>query len=297
MSQFGSIQDLKNEINDRFKVADPHNQKVSIDILRDQLFNIIDTLENGGYVLRIATRTETGVVKIGAGLSISLDGEVIVDPNLTADYLSAAQIDALCNAKDTALAAGIKGAAPADGDTLEKLNDKISDIQLLLLSNDINLDTVQEIANYIKANKSLIDSVTVNKVNVSDIANNLTTVASGKVLDGRQGKILKDSIDALALSLANYYTEAQTDAKIIEIVEAQTKNYKLAVSNEVTVVTIPDSGANYKIEIWCYDVDPIADNIEASDACLAERINNTSFTLTVPDDATHGTVYYRIHKF
>jgi len=35
------------------------------------------------------------------------------------------------------------------------------------------------------------------KVNVSDIANNLTTTASGKVLDARQGKALKDYIDGL----------------------------------------------------------------------------------------------------
>ena len=34
----------------------------------------------------------------------------------------------------------------------------------------------------------------VNKVNNSDIANNLTTTSSGKVLDARQGKILKDQI-------------------------------------------------------------------------------------------------------
>ena len=36
-----------------------------------------------------------------------------------------------------------------------------------------------------------------NKVNTSDIANNLTTTASGKVLDARQGKALKDYVDGL----------------------------------------------------------------------------------------------------
>lgn len=35
------------------------------------------------------------------------------------------------------------------------------------------------------------------KVNTSDIANNLTTTASGKVLDARQGKALKDYVDGL----------------------------------------------------------------------------------------------------
>ena len=35
------------------------------------------------------------------------------------------------------------------------------------------------------------------KVNTSDIVNNLTTTASGKVLDARQGKALKDYVDGL----------------------------------------------------------------------------------------------------
>ena len=35
------------------------------------------------------------------------------------------------------------------------------------------------------------------KVNTSDIANNLTTTTSGKVLDARQGKALKDYVDGL----------------------------------------------------------------------------------------------------
>ena len=41
------------------------------------------------------------------------------------------------------------------------------------------------------------------KVNASDIANNLTTTASGKVLDARQGKALKDYIDGLVGDIEN----------------------------------------------------------------------------------------------
>ena len=42
-----------------------------------------------------------------------------------------------------------------------------------------------------------------NKVNTSDIANNLTTTASGKVLDARQGKALKDYVDGLVGDIEN----------------------------------------------------------------------------------------------
>lgn len=41
------------------------------------------------------------------------------------------------------------------------------------------------------------------KVNTSNIANNLTTTASGKVLDARQGKALKDYVDKLVGDIEN----------------------------------------------------------------------------------------------
>lgn len=41
------------------------------------------------------------------------------------------------------------------------------------------------------------------KMNTSDIVNNLTTTASGKVLDARQGKALKDYVDGLVGNIEN----------------------------------------------------------------------------------------------
>ena len=65
-------------------------------------------------------------------------------------------------------------------------------------STDTDLDTLAEIVAYIKSNKSLIDSVTTNKVNVSDIVNNLTTNVSNKPLSAAQGVALKSLIDGKA---------------------------------------------------------------------------------------------------
>ena len=67
-------------------------------------------------------------------------------------------------------------------------------------SDDATLDQLSEIVAYIKANKSLIDSITTSKVSVSDIVNNLTTADVKKPLSAAQGKELKalyDSIRAL----------------------------------------------------------------------------------------------------
>lgn len=64
-------------------------------------------------------------------------------------------------------------------------------------SEDVNLDQLSEIVAYIKSNKSLIDTITTNKVNYSDIINNLTTNVSNKPLSAAQGVELKALLDAL----------------------------------------------------------------------------------------------------
>lgn len=46
------------------------------------------------------------------------------------------------------------------------------------------------------------DGATVAGVVTADVVNNLTTTASGKALDARQGKALKDTADALAQTVA-----------------------------------------------------------------------------------------------
>lgn len=66
-------------------------------------------------------------------------------------------------------------------------------------SDDETLDQLSEIVAYIKSNKSLIDSITTNKVSVSDIVDNLTTSATNKPLSAAQGKALKALIDAITI--------------------------------------------------------------------------------------------------
>lgn len=66
-------------------------------------------------------------------------------------------------------------------------------------SDDATLDQLSEIVAYIKANKSLIDSITTSKVNVSDIIDNLTTSVSNKPLSAKMGVELKKLIDAIKI--------------------------------------------------------------------------------------------------
>lgn len=77
------------------------------------------------------------------------------------------------------------------------LKGMIDAITSILSSDDTFLDTLQEIVNYIKDNKSLIDSITITKVNVSDIIDNLTSEISNKPVSANQAFILKGMIDTL----------------------------------------------------------------------------------------------------
>ena len=92
------------------------------------------------------------------------------------------------------------GAAHADLRALiEGLTNRLN---ALADSDDTTLDQLSEIVAYIKSNKSLIDAVTTGKVSVSDIVDNLTTNASGKVLSAAQGVALKAMIDGIVIPTA-----------------------------------------------------------------------------------------------
>ena len=66
-------------------------------------------------------------------------------------------------------------------------------------STDEDLDQLAEIVAYIKANKTLIDSITTTKVSVADIIDNLTTSVSDKPLSAKMGVELKRLIDAIQI--------------------------------------------------------------------------------------------------
>lgn len=76
------------------------------------------------------------------------------------------------------------------------LNDRLNTV---LNSDDETLDQLSEIVDYIKDNRDLIDTITSSKVNVNDIIDNLITTSSNKPLSAKQGKVLKDLIDAIVI--------------------------------------------------------------------------------------------------
>lgn len=108
--------------------------------------------------------------------------------------------DAAGTASGAVAAHNTSGAAHADLRALiEGLTRRMN---ALTDSDDTTLDQLSEIVAYIKSNRTLIDAVTTGKVSVSDIVDNLTTNASGKVLSAAQGVALKAMIDGIVIPTA-----------------------------------------------------------------------------------------------
>lgn len=82
----------------------------------------------------------------------------------------------------------------------------------LLDSDDETLNEMHEVVAYIKSNKSLIDAITISKVNVSDIVNDLVTNVTNKPVSAAQAVVLKGLIDAVT-TIANNAATAAANAQ------------------------------------------------------------------------------------
>lgn len=106
------------------------------------------------------------------------------------------------NALDAAISAH-NAAKSAHDDLRILISGLTTKLNALADSDDTTLDQLSEIVAYIKSNKSLIDSITTGKVNVSDIVDDLTSSFTDKPLSAKQGTILKGLITDLAEIVGN----------------------------------------------------------------------------------------------
>lgn len=104
--------------------------------------------------------------------------------------------------------------ASAHNDIRNLIAGLTSRLNALADSDDTTLDQMSEIVAYIKANKSLIESITTSKVNVADIINNLTTNVTNKPLSSAQGVVIKGLIDALQNSLNSHTGNTSNPHKV-----------------------------------------------------------------------------------
>ena len=91
----------------------------------------------------------------------------------------------------------------AHSDIRDLISGLTTRLNALADSDDTTLDQLSEIVAYIKSNRTLIETITTNKVNVADIVDNLTSTATNKPLSAKQGKVLNDLITALTTTVNN----------------------------------------------------------------------------------------------
>lgn len=78
----------------------------------------------------------------------------------------------------------------AHSDIRDLISSLTTRLNALADSDDTSLDQLSEIVAYIKSNRTLIENVTTNKVNVSDIVDSLISTATNKPLSANQGRLL-----------------------------------------------------------------------------------------------------------
>ena len=100
----------------------------------------------------------------------------------------------------------------AHNDIRALITDLTTKLNNFLDVDDTTTDQLSEVLTLIENNKGTLESLTTNKVNVSDIVNNLTTNSTSKVLSAAQGVTIKALIDALQEEL-DTQLDSITDAK------------------------------------------------------------------------------------
>lgn len=154
--------------------------------IRGKLRDLTDQMANAGAVKSVNGKTgdvELNAEDVGARPNTWIPGysEVGADKAGTADSKVSAHNVSDASHNDIRLL--IQGLG-------ERLN-------AIANSTDIDLDDFKEVVAYIKANRGLIDAITTNKINYTDIINDLVTNSANRPLSAAQGVVLNGLIQNL----------------------------------------------------------------------------------------------------
>lgn len=163
-------------------------KKENYDLDGDGVIDVANTLKG----LLVTVNALNSLAGIKSNVQTQLD--FLSDNNMTQAKVTANVNTAISTIRD--------GVA-SDGDTLAKLRTMVVNLRGLIVSNDVNLDSIQEIVDYVKSNKTLIDNITTNKINTSDIVNDFIHTDINKPASANTVKILNDLLSTLSLSVSN----------------------------------------------------------------------------------------------
>lgn len=115
----------------------------------------------------------------------------------------------------------------AHNDIRIKITELANKVYAFLDTDDVTLDQASEFISYMKSNRSLIESVTNSKVNVTDIIDNLTTNVANKPLSAARGVELKSLYDDLK-NLVDGIKEKLTEDIVSITYDADTKTLNIS---------------------------------------------------------------------
>lgn len=155
------------------------------------------------YVENSKVAIDTTLQIEGQAADAKAVGEALAQKQTIGDYATITYVTNAISAIPTPDVSGQIGvhntAIDAHNDIRLLISELTARLNALADSDDITLDQMSEIVAYIKSNKSLIEEVTTNKVNVSDIIDNLTTNVFNKPLSAAQGVALKALVDDITV--------------------------------------------------------------------------------------------------
>jgi hypothetical protein len=235
---------------------------------------------------------------MGYGSGVSFDGQPLHDVGAPTSDNDAANKKFVDNKETTH-----NTSTTAHNDIRQVISGLTSRLNAVANSDDTTLDQLSEIVAYIKANKSLIDSITTSKVNVSDIIDNLTTSVSNKPLSAKMGVELKKLIDAIkiptTLPASDVYswakqktkptytaeevgavTQAYVDSKFGEIIEGTESipDYwlsELETKADAIQQAMEKAGRNKSAFLWYTDAHWVNGNSKMSPVLLNYLYRNT----------------------
>lgn len=181
-----------------------------IEEVKTDLYALEDVVNNK------ANTTHSHVITDVTNLQDALDEKVSISRTINGKTLNE---DINLSASD--VGADIAGTANILIDTHDANTNAHNDIRQLITALNIKLnnfldlgtdeelgqnviDSISEIVSLIEENSDLIEGITINKVNVSDIIDNLTTNESNKSLSAAQGVVIKSLIESLQDALDNH---------------------------------------------------------------------------------------------
>lgn len=162
-------------------------------------------------------------------------------------------------------------ATDAHNDIRDLINGLSTRLNTLADSDDTTLDQMSEVVAYIKSNKSLIESITTSKVNVSDIIDNLTTNVTNKPLSAAQGVAIKGLIDALQTAVNGKALNSDLTSHTGDTTKHITSTERTNWNNKVGSLT--DLGINASATELNY-TKGVTNDIQTQINTLSAEINN-----------------------